>query len=77
VSTPVLVGTARDQLEADVICSFLRAEGIPSWTSSWYGGPFGSSWADDTDAFEIYVDESDAERARELLAAKRDERGRI
>ena len=80
--TSVLLDTVQDQGEADVICSFLRIDGIPCSTRSVHGGTefavAGEGFVG-TGPCEIYVDESDVERARELVTAmrSRDERGRI
>jgi hypothetical protein len=59
--------TPRNEIEADIILSRLREAGISGWESNSLGGPQGSAGPRD-----IYVDDADVERAREVLRAAQD-----
>jgi hypothetical protein len=58
-----------NEIEAELLCSQLRAEGIECFSKR---TNFGAGAADGgssfTGPFEIWVNEADVERARELLA---------
>ena len=64
-----MVTTVSDELEADVVAGLLRAEGIESFfkrtdvSQGMAGGSISMGGP-----MEIWVDESDLERARELAA---------
>jgi Putative prokaryotic signal transducing protein len=62
--------TVSDPIEADIICSLLRAAGIECGsreaTGTWVGSFNPGFWQ------EIFVAESDLQAARELLAKRRD-----
>jgi hypothetical protein len=68
----VLLVSVADQGEADVICSLLRVEGIACSTRAPFAGEAGASGEGfHGSPSEVYVHESDRERALELLTAVR------
>jgi hypothetical protein len=80
--TPALLVTVSDQGEADVVCSFLRVEGIACSTRSVRGADESATTGEGFHGggpCEIYVDERHLEWAHELVTAMRsdEDRGRL
>jgi hypothetical protein len=64
----------RNQPEAEIVCSLLRSEGIKCFhrPTDFAAGAFDGALSS-AGAREVIVDESDLERARELLEAQVEE----
>ena len=67
----VVVTTASDEIQADMLCGLLRSEGIKCFAkrsdmSAGIAGVTGGGGI--AGGFEVWVDEEDLERARELAA---------
>lgn len=67
----VVATTVSDEIEADMVCGLLRSEGIECFTkrsnmSAGIAGVTGGGGI--AGGFEVWVDEANLERARELAA---------
>jgi hypothetical protein len=59
--------TASNEIEAELVLGIVRGAGIGAWESNSLGGRAGSSGPRD-----IYVSDTDLERARQVLQAAQD-----